>query len=205
MLQKFKSKPSFNYVELKGLQKYVKDTKGFIAGGCFKDLFLGKKLRDVDVFFQNEEDYNEAVQIYNTKCGHKKSDLKKIYTNDNCTGYRNSKTGINIELVKSIFGTPETIISQFDFTIVKVAYFNPPSEEQDTQFIYHPDFFEHLTLKRLVIDEGMPKPVATLNRTWKYAKYGFGLCRESKIKLTNEVIEKGIVDDINGDLYFGFD
>ena len=25
------------------------------------------------------------------------------------------------------------------------------------------------------------------------------------ILITNEIIEKGVVDDINGDLYFGFD
>ena len=53
---KFTRKAAFNYAQLRGLQKYVKGTKGFIAGGCFKDLFLGKKLRDVDIFFQNEED-----------------------------------------------------------------------------------------------------------------------------------------------------
>lgn len=196
----FVRKAAFNYVELRGLQRYVKDTKGFIAGGCFKDLFQGKKTRDVDVFFENEEDYNNAVELYKTK-----SNFKQIYSNDNCTGYRDIKKNIGVELIKSIFGTPETVISQFDFTIVKAAYFNPPSEEQDIQFIYHPNFFEHLILKRLVIDDGMPKAVATLNRTWKYVQYGFGLCRESKIKLTNEIIEKGVVEDINGDLYFGFD
>lgn len=196
----FKSKPAFNYVELKGLQKYVKSTKGFIAGGCFKDLFSGKQTRDIDIFFENETDYTAAVKVYSGK-----KNLKKIYENDKCTGYRDTENNIGVELVKSIFGTPESVISQFDFTIVKAAYFNPPSQEQSIQFIYHPDFFEHLTLKRLVIDEGMPRAVATLNRTWKYAKYGFGLCRESKVKLTNEIIEKGVVDDINGDLYFGFD
>ncbi len=205
MADKFNSKPAFNYVELNGLQEYVKGTKGFIAGGCFKDLFRGKKLRDIDIFFENETDYEKAVKKYNKKCSVKTSKLKKIYTNDNCTGYRDIKKKINIELIKSIFGTPQAVIEQFDFTIVKAAYFNPPSDEQEIQFLYHPDFFEHLMLKRLVIDEGMPKAVATLNRTLKYTKYGFGLCRESKIKLTNEVIEKGVVEDINGDLYFGFD
>jgi hypothetical protein len=201
---KFTRKAAFNYTQLRGLQKYVKGTKGFIAGGCFKDLFLGKKLRDVDVFFQNEDDYNEAVQIYNHKCSRKDSKIKKIYTNDNCTGYRNSKTGLNIELIKSIFGTPEEIITQFDFTIVQAVYFNPQTEEE-IQFIYHPDFFEHLTLRRLVVNPDMPKAVATLNRAFKYAGYGFGLCRESKVILAQAVIERGVVEDINGDLYFGFD
>jgi hypothetical protein len=200
MATKFNSKSAFNYVELNGLQKYVKNTKGFIAGGCFKDLFQGKKTRDIDIFFENEDDYNAAIKQYKTR-----KNIKKIYSNDNCTGYRDVKKKIGIELIKSIFGTPQQVIEQFDFTIVKAAYFNPPSDEQDIQFIYHQDFFEHLLLKRLVIDEGMPKAVATLNRTWKYAKYGFGLCRESKIKLTNEIIERGVVEDINGDLYFGFD
>lgn len=200
MISKFKSKPSFNYVELKGLRKYIKGTKGFIAGGCFKDIFSGKKARDIDIFFERQEDYDTATLHYSTK-----KYMKQRYSNDNCTGYFDTKNKIGVELVKSIFGSPETVISQFDFTIVKAAYYNPPSDEQDIQFIYHSDFFEHLTLKRLVIDEDMAKAVATLNRSWKYAKYGFGLCRESKLKLTKEVMERGVIDDINGDLYFGFD
>ena len=199
MSSKFKMQPSFNYVELKVLQKYIKNTRGFVAGGCFKDLFSGKITRDIDIFFENEKDYNEALTLYSTK-----KNIKWIYENDNCTGYRDVKNNIGVELIKSIFGTPEVVISQFDFTIVKAAYVNS-LEDDETSFIYHHDFFEHLTLKRLVIDEEMPRAVATLNRTWKYAKYGFGLCRESKLKLTNAIIEKGVVDDINGDLYFGFD
>ena len=102
----FIRKAAFNYVELKGLQRYVKGTKGFIAGGCFKDLFQGKKTRDVDVFFENEEDYNSAVEIYKTK-----SNFKKIYSNDNCIGYRDIRKNIGVELIKSIFGTRRSISS----------------------------------------------------------------------------------------------
>jgi hypothetical protein len=201
----FVKKPAFNYTHLKGLRKYIKNTKGFIAGGCFKDIFSGKKLRDVDIFFPTEEDYNKALEIYTKKCKGKKGGLREIYSNDNCTGYRDSKRGINIELIKSIFGNPEDVINQFDFTVVQAAYFNPEGEEP-IQFIYHPQFFEHLTLKRLVVNsDNIVKPVSTLNRAFKYAGYGFGLCRESKVTLTKAVIERGVVDDINGDLYFGFD
>jgi len=197
---KFKSQQAFNYHELKGLYPYIKGTKGFIAGGCFKDLFTGSKARDIDVFFENEDDYKKAVKLYKTK-----KNFKKIYSNDNCTGYKDLKNNVGIELVKSIFGTPKEVLEQFDFTIVKAAYYNPPKDEKELQFIFHPDFFEHLFLKRLVIDDTIPKAVATPNRSWKYAAYGFGLCRESKVKLSNEIINKGVIDDINGDLYFGYD
>ena len=197
---KFKSQPSFNYPQLKKLYFYIKGTKGFIAGGCFKDIFLGNKVRDIDIFFENEEDYKNALKVYKSK-----KDFKKIYSNDNCTGYKDTKNGIGVELIKSVFGTPEEVLNQFDFTIVKAAYFNPPNDEQEIQFMYQPNFFEHLLLKRLVIDDTIPRPAATLNRSWKYASYGFGLCRESKIKLTNDLVERGVVDDINKDLYFGYD
>jgi hypothetical protein len=176
---KFKSQQASNYQKLKGLYSYIKDTKGFIAGGCFKDIFSDNKARDIDVFFENEGDYKKAVKLYKTK-----KNFKKIYSNDNCTGYKDLKNNVGIELVKSIFGTPKEVLEQFDFTIVKAAYYNPPKDEKELQFIFHPDFFEHLFLKRLVIDDTIPKAVATLNRSWKYAAYGFGLCRESKIILT---------------------
>ena len=190
--------PINSFFNLYHLKKYIKDIDGFISGGCFKNVFKHQKIRDIDIFFRNQDDFDKAVKFYS-------SNYKKMFENDNCIAFSDHKNGMQIELVRSIFGTPEEITDNFDFTIVKAAYYNPPKDEQEIQFIFHPDFFEHLLLKRLVLDDAIPRAVATLNRSWKYASYGFGLCRESKVKLSNEIINKGVVDDINGDLYFGYD
>jgi hypothetical protein len=70
--------------------------------------------------------------------------------------------------------------------------------------MYHPSFFEDLTNKKLVIDETSSFPINTFERTYKYRKYGFGMCRETKQKLI-EMLQGVNVNDLGRDLYFGFD
>ena len=153
----------------------------------------------MNFFFFNEEGFKKAVEVFQGK-------YKKTYENDNCIAFYDKKEKIQIELVRSTFGTPEETMMKFDFTIVKACLYKYKKEEEDVfEFLYHPKFFEHLHCNKLVIDDGMPKPVATFNRVLKYTRYGFGLCRESKIKLVNAIITEGNINDINGELYFGFD
>lgn len=42
-----------------------KATKGFIAGGCFKNILSGERVKDIDIFFESESDFQEAVNLFN--------------------------------------------------------------------------------------------------------------------------------------------
>lgn len=191
-----------NYFKLYSITPYIEDLRGaIIAGGCFKNIFNNMPARDIDVFFEREEDFEQAVEIYEHRV--KDGDLSLDYENDNCRAYKTNK-GVSIELIRSIFGSPKHILDNFDFTVVKFAISG--IEEDQPQVLYHEDFFEHLHLKRLVIEPDLPKPIATFNRTLKYAKYGFSLCRGSKASLVTQIkqTEDG-VEDLNGELYGGWD
>ena len=214
----FIKSPINTFFHLYPLKRYLKGIDGFISGGCFKNVFKHQKIRDIDIFFKNQEDFDKAVKFY-------KSKYKKAFENDNCIAFTDSKNGMQIELVRSIFGIPEEIMDNFDFTIVKACLVKTdvnkqleedinqaadllgekPENEFNYDFIYHDKFFEHLLCNKLVIDDRMPKSVATFNRVLKYTGYGFGLCRESKIKLVEAIKAEGNSNDINGELYFGFD
>lgn len=50
------------------------------------------------------------------------------------------------------------------------------------KLLYHEKFFEHLHMKRLVIDENIPFPVSTWERSYRYKGYGYNMCRETKKK-----------------------
>lgn len=183
---------------LRQLDKFMVNHKGFIAGGCFKNLFNGERIKDVDVFFRDRTEFFEGVDSLN-RC----EDFEPLYTSQNVNAYRHKKSGVTVELVQSIFGTPEEIISQFDFTVTKFAYYkemvseanNPdPFETDETdesvleyKAVYHPQFFEHLHLKRLIIDDQIPFPMSTFNRVLRYRKYGFTPCVETKQKLINSL------------------
>lgn len=72
--------------------------------------------------------------------------------------------------------------------------------------IYDDKFFEHLHLKRLVIDDKIPFPMSTFERMLRYAKYGYFPCRETKLKLIkalNELNSREI--EVSKSLYKGWD
>lgn len=183
---------------LRQLDKFMINHKGFIAGGCFKNLFSHERMKDVDVFFRTYDDFSCAVNSLNGD-----EEFSATYESENVCAFRHIKTGVSVELVRSIFGTPEEIISQFDFTVTKFAYYkelvekpsldevlNLELEDEEVweyKAVYHPQFFEHLHLKRLIIDDQIPFPMSTFNRVLRYRKYGFVPCVETKQKLINAI------------------
>lgn len=183
------------------LDIYMAGHNGFIAGGCFKNIFNGEKIKDVDVFFKNQEDFISACSYFEEN-----EDYVFSYENDNTKSFKNKNTGIRVELIRSSFGNSKETISKFDFSITKFAYFKELKEDGgfDYKCLYHPDFFEHLMQKKLVLDENILFPVSTFNRVLRYTKYGYGLCRESKINLINS-LQGANPSTISDDLYFGFD
>ena len=61
--------------------------------------------------------------------------------------------------------------------------------------LYHRDFFEHLHQKCLVLDNKIPFPISTWERSYRYKGYGYNLCRESKKKLLDAIRNTTPKDD----------
>lgn len=223
-----------NYWMLNWLDEFMAHHKGFICGGCFKNIFNKEKVKDLDIFFKCQEDFDEAVAYFDgmTAGGWIDGDPDNImvdehakytflYENKNVKAYVHKRTGVRIELCNKIFGTPEEILSQFDFTVVKFAYYkaevadddpfeNLPGGNISTHIEYrvmmHDKFFEHLHTHRLVTDDKIPFPMSTLERAFRYAKYGYAPCRETKMKIAKAIWglpEAGI--EVSESLYDGMD
>jgi hypothetical protein len=174
--------PIFNYTKLRQLDKYMGKHKGYIAGGVFKNIFNNEPIKDVDIFFESETDYNDANEIFKSD-----ENYKPHYENKKVTAYKNLETGVTVELIRHKFADPLVMTNEFDFTITKFVYYKQINDE-DVQWkvAYHNKFFEHLHMKRLVIDQEVNEvilPVNTLNRMFRYAKYGYFPCRETKAKI----------------------
>lgn len=206
-------KSVWDYAKIKWLDEYMIGHKGFIAGGCFKNIFNGGKTKDIDVFFETETDFMEAKRNYEGD-----ENYYIYYQNNKTVAFKNRKNPqFTIELIMTAYGTPEQILDMFDFTIVKFAYFKHKEEadpfedplgEGTTEYkvMFHENFFEHLQLKRLVINETLRFPVGTLERMFRYAKYGYFPCRESKRRLIVNLRENiNPNDDISLSLYDGLD
>lgn len=201
-----------DYLILKKYTKYLIGHKGFIAGGCFKNMFNHEKIKDIDIFFRNKEDCDKALSDYYSKV--EAGEYYVLYKSDNVTAFKEYKRFDGqecptIELVKKTFGTPEEILNQFDFTITKFALFTRKDEldELETMVLHHEDFFKHLSLKRLVVDDKLLYPMSTFNRIIKYATYGYFPCRETKQKIVDGLRQLTIeeIDADLGNFYNGVD
>lgn len=200
-------KSRWDYIKIMMLDTYMEGHKGFIAGGCFKNIFMGEKIKDIDMFFHNVADMVEAERHYESN-----EDYVFYYETEKVKAYKNTKHGTVVELVKTVYGTPKDIISNFDFTITKFAYYkkyenNPETGDIETTYsvLVHENFFEHLLLKRTVIDDKIPFPANSFERMIKYTKYGFYPCRETKMKLLQEIHKMPSIPDISMGLYDGLD
>lgn len=132
------------------------------------------------------------------------------YENDNVRSYKNVKTGIRVELCRSVFGTAKEVIAKFDFTIAKFAYFKVEDETPETHIEYKilcdENFFEHLHLKRLVIDDKILFPMSTFERMIRYIGYGYRPCRETKVKIATAIHDLSEQEIVTGEsLYDGMD
>lgn len=230
-----------NFWMLNWLDKYMVGHKGFIAGGCFKNIFSKEKVKDIDIFFESLSDWQEAVQYFDSMTpgydGDDKRDEDYIfhYENEKVKAYKNIKNGIRVELCRALFGTAKEVISQFDFTIAKFAYYKAEVEDESGTEIYpfsfdgmeelaeyhmgkNPDthieykivcdknFFEHLHLHRLVTDDKIPFPMSTFERMIRYIGYGYRPCRETKVKIAMAIHDLSEQEIVTGEsLYDGMD
>lgn len=219
-----------NYWILNWLDQFMAGHKGFICGGCFKNIFNKEPVKDLDIFFQSISDFNDAIDYYDSltagswidgdpdnKVEEEDAEYNFLYENQNVKAYVHKKTGVRIELCCRIFGTAEDILNQFDFTITKFAYYKETVADQDpfgnitgTHFEYkilvHDKFFEHLHMKRLVTDDQILFPMSTLERAFRYAKYGYFPCKETKMKMARAIKELSDEQlEVSESLYNGMD
>lgn len=207
-----------NYQMINWLDKFMVGHKGFICGGCFKNIFSKEKVKDLDIFFESKEDWDEAVAYFDSMTpGYEGNDKRPeeyyfSYQSHNVKAYKHQESGIRIELCRKIFGTAEQILNQFDFTITKFAYYKvevevetgaevesdpfgiesvsqerKPETHIEYKVMMDDKFFEHLYLHRLVADNAIPYPMSTYDRMFKYAKYGFFPCKETKMKVIQAI------------------
>lgn len=208
-----------NFWILNWLDEFMQGHKGFICGGCFKNIFNHENVKDLDIFFKSESDWEDAVQYFDSMTeGYERDDKRSVtyhfyYENKNVKAYKHIEKGIVIELCRKIFGTAEQILNQFDFTITKFAYYKEEVEDEtgaevdnledvfgdisenkaethiEYRVLYDDKFFEHLHMKRLVTDNKIPFPISTFERMLRYAKYGYFPCKETKMKIVKALRE----------------
>lgn len=222
-MPQYKDAGIMNYTQLFKLTKYVDDiplepeeaNQIVIAGGVFKSIFSKQPVKDVDIFFLSTNAKEITLGWYNDLVALSDEPWEYSYNNDRVDAFYNTETKVRVELITGIlYNTVTELLNSFDFTITKFAMFLHLNREDEPTWSvkYHVNYFEHLMLKRLVIDTDteLQFPLSTWERSYKYAQRDFLLCRESKVYLANQMLSSvsgdGITEDdlVNG-FYRGID
>lgn len=141
----------------------------YIAGGCFSSLLAGRKVKDIDVFTDNQEGLIAALE---------KSGMKPTFKNYWVCNFKIGK--FTVQVVRGYeYHRPVDVIESFDFTIVCAVY--------DGESLYVDErFFMDNAQHRLVV-RALPKPLSTMQRMMKYASRGYRVCPKGLAEVAKAV------------------
>lgn len=168
------------------LEYYLRDVKGIIAGGCFRNIEKKEEIKDIDMFFESREDYVKAIEIFSSR----KEDFEfyEENENENITVFKDLVYGLRLELINVKFGKPKDIIEKFDFTVTQAALYR--NSEDKLEFIYHKDLYDHLEDNKLTIDydwEEIEQPYGVFRRMIKYVGYGYKVDFNTQVKIIESI------------------
>jgi hypothetical protein len=171
------------------IKPLIFEGRSFVAGGVFKSVFDEEEEfspKDIDVFFYTADDHTKMMSKFSKLSGLENPPYVYSHANVNSISYTNVETKIDVDLVMREYGTPDHILSGFDFTCVQCA---AVIENGEYRLVYHPQFLEGVRLKVLYYDcRGEFNPDGVFNRIIKYARtYGYTPSLELKTKLFSSI------------------
>ena len=152
--------------------------KWFIAGGALTSVFSSKSISDLDIFFNSFEDYKLMRNSFDVDINQDNVYIKvPVIETNNAVSY--CINDCRVQLIKKLFGTPEEVINQFDFTVCMGAYI-----PQERKIILDESFLYHLSQRILCFNTNAKYPIASLWRAKKYIKKDFVFPAIEAIKLS---------------------
>lgn len=93
----YKENTPDNFWQIRWLDRYMEGHNGFIAGGCFKNILSGERVKDIDIFFESNDDFQDAVDLFNSD-GYVKDGWKFKYRNEKVCAFQKDgeKYGLNL-------------------------------------------------------------------------------------------------------------
>jgi hypothetical protein len=180
----------------------------WIAGGCARRLWFGQEWikRDVDFFFSNKEDFDNAVKTvekYTSKTTQSKpiSDFgdimiakssPKIHT-DNASTYEinlkeDDNVAITLQLIRKNWHKDLlSLFENFDFTVCQFA--------TDGKTIVAPSYAENDCNLKILRQVESSKRRLSARRVIKYAIYGFEPTRKIMKDLVDRHANKDLLED----------
>lgn len=157
-----------------------------VAGGFNRAYYAGEKPKDMDIFFENESNFNCAKIIL------EENKWNNVFETDRAISF--NKENKIVQLIKFSFQSLEKTLDIFDFTICMagVAIYRIDEGEElkfDARERLHDNFFEHLAA-RLLVYNNSSMPLSSLKRAFQYIKKGYNICDENIINLAENIAKE---------------
>jgi hypothetical protein len=166
------------------------NNNAIIAGGALTSIILDEKINDFDIWFSNENDYQNAINdMDNLHYGLKKSFSKHVTINAITFTIENKKYQI-INPLRYSFGGVNEIINQFDFTCVMCGV-----DISKKQIVYNERFFTDIRGKVIIINKRLKTPTSLISRVIKYSKKGYRVSIDTErdiLRILSKVSEQEI-------------
>jgi hypothetical protein len=175
-----------------GLKGLVLPKNCIIAGGCFKNIILGEKVKDYDLFFLTHEDYFEGIKFY------KSLNFQIVYQNDNAIRFYDGTN--NYEIISYIYKDVNDLLSKFDFELTKIAVTTKMVKNIDNDELYVlPNELYYSDKALFAIDnriltfdrscEQLVAPVSTLKRVIRHVENGYTIRNQDLYFLVDNINE----------------
>ena len=129
--------------------------KMFVAGGCIRSMVRDQKIADYDIFLPDEGSVQELREALAYR--------QVMYQSKNSIGLL-SASGKHIQFIVCAVGTPEQIVSEFDFTC-NMSHFSFGTSE----LVIHSDSLSN----QLVINPNARNVMGTFLRVGKFVNKGY--------------------------------
>lgn len=173
------------------IYEMLKDTGCVLAGGALTSIFTNKPVNDWDIYLTKENALGRIVAtIYGESADEyfsqyelmvnfvtEKSMLTKIKSTEELVQFIHYKTHDSIE----------SIFQSFDYTINMVAY-----DFATETFVFHEDFFKHLSQRVLKFNDKTDYPFISLLRANKYRERGYAISMSEVLRIALTCADKEI-------------
>lgn len=149
----------------------------YLAGGALTSIFSGVGINDLDVYFRSPKALSEFLDNNSIYI---QSATDKALT---CTISTSKYSTVTLQCIYfDYFERAEDIFDSFDFTVNMAAY-----DFDSDEFVFHPEFFKDLAMKKLVFNPKTCFPIVSMMRSQKYIKRGYSIANKDFRKIILEV------------------
>lgn len=188
-------------IQLRSITNQIKEvfptaSHFFIAGGAVRDLLIGVRPKDYDVFFKKHKDAIEFLKTYTPYLESNKVNLICVTKNAVTVEFpkSNGAKGAKVQFITNpeFCKSPDETIKRFDFKCC-MAYYDSKFNQIGIPSVFIRDQMKN---KRLVFNPKCYRPVQSIRRMYKFRARGWKISSGQFLKVVWYSFRKSTIGEV---------